>query len=174
MPGICLRRRPTRPAPGTGTRPRAKAETDPETSRARPKRPKSGLGPTARDGYATFWPLGRSARRPTRVLVLAACRRRICARGVPARPLSPFKSVPDRSSRAGSAFPVWALLIDRRRTASAEDFNPNHFTLKNRSRAQDIGLLSSGDRSEAGGPVRWAVRGHTGSPEILIPLKGIR
>ena len=57
---------------------------------------------------------------------------------------------------------------DRRRTASAEDFNPNHFTLKNRSRAQDIGLLSSGGRYEAGGPVRWAVRGHTGSPEILV------
>ena len=79
-----------------------------------------------------------------------------------------------RRNRAGSAFPVWALLIDRRRTASAEDFNPNHFTSKNRSRAQDIGLLGSGDRYEAGGPVRWAVRGRTGSPEILIPFNGIR
>ena len=62
----------------------------------------------------------------------------------------------------------------RTATASAEDFNPNHLTLKNRSRAQHIGLLSSGDRSEAGGPVRWAVRGRTGSPEILVPFKGTR
>ena len=69
---------------------------------------------------------------------------------------------------------LWARLIDRRRTASAEDFTADNFTLKSRPIAQYIGLLSSGGRYEAGGPVRWAVRGHTGSPEILIPFNGIR
>ena len=62
---------------------------------------------------------------------------------------------------------LWARLIDRRRTASAEDFTADNFTLKNRSRAQDIGLLSSGGRYEAGGPVYWAVRGRTGSSQFL-------